>query len=181
MEIFILVLVLASSIWVGLDAKQLGIRKGNSSGVLDAGPFGWFCCTLLLWIIAFPLYLASRSRLKLAAQEIASRPKQTPRTDLELQREADARAQFLAQQRRQTPPPTPSVASEASQAIQLHHAPGDASPPPESSLSTTQLLQEILATQRQTAATLREIRNAIAAAIIIGTIAAILLAIASAA
>ena len=105
--------------------------------------------------------------------------------DLLLQAAADRRAAELlaasAAAAHTKLAPTPSVASEASQSSQLHHAPGDASPPPESPLFTNQLLQEIIATQRQTAATLREIRNAIAAAIIIGTIAAILLAIASAA
>jgi hypothetical protein len=57
-------MVLVSSVWVGVDASQLGIRKGLVKGVADIGPAGWLFGCLFLWIIAFPLYLAKRSELK---------------------------------------------------------------------------------------------------------------------
>lgn len=62
-EIFILI-VIGTSIWVLFDAKSIGIQKGQIKGVLDMGPFGWFFCCLLLWIVAFPIYLAKRSEYK---------------------------------------------------------------------------------------------------------------------
>lgn len=32
------------------------------------GPIAWFVCSLLLWIIAFPMYLVKRGAIKAAAQ-----------------------------------------------------------------------------------------------------------------
>jgi len=62
-----LIIVVASSIWVYFDAKSIGVRKGIVSGFLDLGPGGWCGATLLLWLVCFPLYLAKRSSLKAAA------------------------------------------------------------------------------------------------------------------
>lgn len=176
---FLLLVVVGSSIWVGLDARQLGIRKGTTTtGVLDAGPFGWFCCSLLLWIIAFPLYLANRSRLSMAAQKAAEAytpagPKRsaqtssTPQTDLDLQREADARAAFLAE-----------LAAKRRESSLPQSTPVQSSPPSDTPPSSTvQLLQEILDVQRQTAADIRQIRNAIAAAILSAAVLAIIIAL----
>lgn len=60
----LLLLVVASSLWVLCDAKTLGIQKGQLSGFADMGPWGWFFASLLIWIIAFPLYLAKRGEYK---------------------------------------------------------------------------------------------------------------------
>lgn len=49
---FLLLLVLGSTIWVGVDAHRLGM----------AGPWNWILMTALLWIIGFPWYLLERSR-----------------------------------------------------------------------------------------------------------------------
>ncbi|MFC1806001.1 tetratricopeptide repeat protein [Planctomycetota bacterium] len=63
----VLLVVLATSIWVLIDAKTIGVRKGLLSGFVDMGPWGWFFACLLLWIIGFPLYLAMRPELKKTA------------------------------------------------------------------------------------------------------------------
>ncbi len=56
---------IATAIWVGIDASNLGMRRGRlNGGFLDMGPAGWVFACLLLWIVAFPCYLATRSRYK---------------------------------------------------------------------------------------------------------------------
>ena len=55
---------IATSIWVLVDAKTLGVKKGQISGMGDIGPWGWFFACLLLWIVGFPFYLAKRSEYK---------------------------------------------------------------------------------------------------------------------
>ncbi len=65
--------VLGTSIWVWVDASSIGARKGLVKGVADMGPFAWFLCSLLLWIVAFPIYLAKRGAIKAAAQADGAR------------------------------------------------------------------------------------------------------------
>lgn len=55
------VTVIVSSIWVFLDAKKIGVRKGQVSGICNMGPGAWFLTNLFLWIIAFPAYLVKRN------------------------------------------------------------------------------------------------------------------------
>ncbi len=70
MDIFIVLLVVASGIWVYFDAKSIGAERGLSSGFLNMGPVGWAMSTVLLWIICFPLYLIKRDDIRaLAAGE----------------------------------------------------------------------------------------------------------------
>ncbi len=65
-------IVLGSAIWTAVDASRLGARRGGlGGGMLDMGPAGWFFATLLLWIIAFPCYLATRPKLSRRAQGLA--------------------------------------------------------------------------------------------------------------
>ena len=60
--------VLATAVWVGFDAKNLGVKKGSlGGGMLDMSPLMWFIATLLLWIVGFPAYLATRSKYKVLA------------------------------------------------------------------------------------------------------------------
>lgn len=66
MEGFVFLLVIGTSIWVLIDAKAIGVRKGQISGLGNMGPWGWFFGCLLLWIIGFPLYLAKRNEFKRA-------------------------------------------------------------------------------------------------------------------
>jgi hypothetical protein len=64
---FVLLLVVGSAIFVGFDAHQIGARKGLVKGVADMSALGWVLGCLLLWIVAFPLYLAKRPQIKAAA------------------------------------------------------------------------------------------------------------------
>jgi len=57
-------LVIGSSIWVFFDATTIGVKKGQVSGVADMSPVGWLLGCLLLWIVAFPLYLSKRSEFQ---------------------------------------------------------------------------------------------------------------------
>ena len=59
--------ILGTATWVLFDAKKIGARKGLTKGMSDMGPWGWFVGCVLLWIVAFPLYLIKRSDIKLAA------------------------------------------------------------------------------------------------------------------
>ena len=61
---FFLVVVIATSIWVLIDAKTIGVKKGQIEGMGNLGPWGWFFVCLLLWIIGFPFYLAKRPEFK---------------------------------------------------------------------------------------------------------------------
>lgn len=72
MELLALI-VLVTSIWVGFDANAIGARKGLMKGLADMGPVGWFFAMLLLWIVAFPLYLANRARIREAAARSKAR------------------------------------------------------------------------------------------------------------
>ena len=60
---FWIVVVVGSSGWVYVDATQNGIQKGMGSGDANRSPSGWFGACIVLWIIAFPLYLMKRSKL----------------------------------------------------------------------------------------------------------------------
>jgi len=64
MEALIFIVVLGTSIWVLIDTKIIGVKKGQLKGMADLGPWGWFFVCLLLWIIGFPFYLAKRGELK---------------------------------------------------------------------------------------------------------------------
>src|SRR5262245_49695935 len=61
---FIAIIVVVTAVWVYFDAKAIGVKKGQISGFADMGPAGWFFATLLLWIVGFPLYLATRGEFK---------------------------------------------------------------------------------------------------------------------
>ena len=61
---WLVLLVIGSSIWVYFDARSIGVKKGQVSGLADMGPGGWFLVTLLLWIVGFPFYLSKRSQFK---------------------------------------------------------------------------------------------------------------------
>lgn len=67
LELFYLVVV-GTSIWMCIDASRIGYQKEDVKGLAGMGPFGWLVTGLLLWIVAFPLYLASRNKLVEAAE-----------------------------------------------------------------------------------------------------------------
>jgi Short C-terminal domain len=59
----ILLVVAGTSVWVAIDANNLGVQRGVlGGGALDMGPGGWFFSCLLLWLLCFPLYLSTRPR-----------------------------------------------------------------------------------------------------------------------
>lgn len=64
MDGLILLIILGTSIWVFFDAKAIGVKKGQVKGLANLGPGGWLVGSLLLWIVAFPLYLAKRGEFK---------------------------------------------------------------------------------------------------------------------
>lgn len=53
-------IVIATSLWVYFDARRIGIKKGQIPGIANLGPGGWLVVCLLLWIVAFPVYLIKR-------------------------------------------------------------------------------------------------------------------------
>ncbi|NBX69788.1 MAG: hypothetical protein EBR01_12605 [Proteobacteria bacterium] len=57
-------IVFISAVWVVIDAKKIGVSKGQLKGFWGMGPWGWFFITLLLWPIGFPFYLIKRPELK---------------------------------------------------------------------------------------------------------------------
>lgn len=59
-------IVLATSIWMAVDSSQLGYDKRDIGGLAGMGPAGWLLSGLLLWIVAFPIYLLKRPQLKAA-------------------------------------------------------------------------------------------------------------------
>lgn len=63
MVLLILIMVIATSIWVLIDTKKTGVKRGQLKGVANLGPWGWFFACLLLWIVGFPYYLSKREEL----------------------------------------------------------------------------------------------------------------------
>jgi 8-oxo-dGTP pyrophosphatase MutT (NUDIX family) len=57
-------LIIGSSIWVVVDAKSIGVKRGQIKGLGSMGPWGWFFACLLFWILGFPLYLTKRNEFK---------------------------------------------------------------------------------------------------------------------
>ena len=66
MDSIIILMVIGTSIWVLIDAKSIGVKKGVVSGMANMGPVAWFFSCLFLWIVAFPFYLAKRNEFKQA-------------------------------------------------------------------------------------------------------------------
>jgi hypothetical protein len=63
MELILLFIVLATTVWVGVDASGRdwsGDRFANSTTK-------WVISVLLLWIVVFPVYVARRGRASLKA------------------------------------------------------------------------------------------------------------------
>jgi hypothetical protein len=73
----ILLVFIATSLWVFFDARSIGVRKGQLSGLANRGPVGWLFSCLFLWILAFPMYLAKRSDFKAMGRN-ASSPSASP-------------------------------------------------------------------------------------------------------
>lgn len=78
-SLLFLAVIVVSSIWVAMDVKNLrgDGPVGAGKSAIDMGPAGWFFSCLLLWIIAFPLYLIVRH--KFAAEAVGADGKKCPR------------------------------------------------------------------------------------------------------
>jgi hypothetical protein len=62
-SVIVLLVVIATSIWVGIDAGNLGMQRGRlGGGMIDMSVAAWVVCCLLVWIIAFPCYLVARGK-----------------------------------------------------------------------------------------------------------------------
>lgn len=70
------VFAFASTLWMFFESRSFGYRKADLKGLAAMGPWGWLFAGLFLWVVAFPLYLASRSKLR-AAGELASKQSAT--------------------------------------------------------------------------------------------------------
>lgn len=68
----VICIVLVTSIWVWIDARTLGVKKGQVEGFFNMTPFDWFIACILFWIIAFPAYLAKRPQYKQAAVAVTT-------------------------------------------------------------------------------------------------------------
>ena len=60
--------VFGTSVWVLIDSRNIGIKKGSTTGFFNMGPTGWFLACLLCWIAAFPVYLIKRREHLLAVE-----------------------------------------------------------------------------------------------------------------
>jgi hypothetical protein len=61
MGALVLLVVVASAIWVGFDAQA----RDFSNNSFGSGALQWAFGTFLLWLIVFPMYLVSRGRVPL--------------------------------------------------------------------------------------------------------------------
>lgn len=206
----LIVIIIMSSIWVAFDAHNLHVKKGHTTGLLDIGVAGWFFSCLFLWLLAFPVYLANRKKLRfinassptptpfehsvfsnLPIREIepttpGPRPPgvySRPSQNNDLQFEVDRRAALLLS----INTPSPANAKVSPDSI-IHNtlvaAQHNASRPSTllreliaATERNTAVSRDLLAAQQDTAATLLQIRNAIAFSIILAAITALLLAI----
>ncbi len=64
--------VIGTSIWVWVDAKSIGVERGQLKGLADMTPLEWFGCCLILWPVGVLFYLAKRQELKRIADSMAS-------------------------------------------------------------------------------------------------------------
>lgn len=65
MAYIVLISIIGSSLWVYIDALRIGVHKtGDAPKTLrlhvDMEPVDWLISCLLLWAIAFPVYLFKR-------------------------------------------------------------------------------------------------------------------------
>ncbi|MDD3178930.1 MAG: tetratricopeptide repeat protein [Opitutaceae bacterium] len=72
--LFGLVVVPTTMIWVIIDSKRIGVRKGVITGWGNMGRWTWVILCILFWAGAFPLYLLKR-RDFIAANQLAPEAK----------------------------------------------------------------------------------------------------------
>ena len=62
------IIILVSSIWVGIDSSKLELKKYKSG--ISYGPVVMVILCLLLWIVAFPWYLIVRGKINTGTAEL---------------------------------------------------------------------------------------------------------------
>lgn len=72
MEIVVL-LVVGSSLWMAIDSSNFGAYRNGAAGVAGTHPIMWFLAGILMWIITFPVYLATRPKMMATERENAGR------------------------------------------------------------------------------------------------------------
>ncbi|MCX5806947.1 MAG: SHOCT domain-containing protein [Proteobacteria bacterium] len=60
---FILIIVLATTIWLTYDASTNKIPATKQPYSINNGALAWCLSALLLWIVTFPYYLVRRSQV----------------------------------------------------------------------------------------------------------------------
>lgn len=58
------ILIVIASIWVVVDAKSIGVKRGQIKGFANMGPWGWFFACVFLFGLLFPFYLSKRDEFK---------------------------------------------------------------------------------------------------------------------
>jgi hypothetical protein len=79
MGLLVLLVVVGSAVWVGVDASG---RDWSDNAFADA-TWKWVAGSLLLWIVAFPLYLVHRGRVPRHGEPsapVGPRPSEVPAT-----------------------------------------------------------------------------------------------------
>jgi hypothetical protein len=66
--LLIVLVIVATSVWVLIDAHAIGAVRDKSLGMAGTSPAAWFVGSLLVWIIVFPMYLLHRPAIKSAAE-----------------------------------------------------------------------------------------------------------------
>ena len=64
MDMIVWLMLVGTSIWVLIDAKNIGVKPGQVKGLGNMGPWSWFFGCILLWIVIFPYYLCKRGEFK---------------------------------------------------------------------------------------------------------------------
>jgi len=67
--VLIVLAIVGTAIWVGLDASKRDWSSANGSGGNSTAT--WVVGCILLWIVVFPLYLAKRGKAPLKTQAAA--------------------------------------------------------------------------------------------------------------
>jgi hypothetical protein len=79
MSSIIWLVVVGAAVWVGFDARSLGVRRGRlGGGVIDMSVFSWVVCCIFLFLIAFPCYLVARSKYQAMRDAPAGTPAAIP-------------------------------------------------------------------------------------------------------
>ena len=57
------IIYIVGVIWIIIDTKKVGIKKGIINGLGNMGRTVWIVATILFWIIAIPLYIFQRKTI----------------------------------------------------------------------------------------------------------------------